>query len=169
LGAEALALYAFITAIPDRLLTFLKFIPSAALPKFSEKTEDQIRQSISPKLLLLTLLGVAGALLYIVIAPEFFAFFFPAYTEAVPYSQIYSLMIVGLAGSVSVSALIAQGRKKDLYLLNTTTPILQIVLQLIAVLVWGLWGLVAAKAASTVLSGGIAWYLFVREPRKTQE
>jgi O-antigen/teichoic acid export membrane protein len=145
----------------------LKFIPSSALPKFAEKSEEEIRATIAPKLLMLTAAGLIAALGYILLAPLFFRIFFPEYMEAVPYSQLYAVMMLGLAGNVAISALIGQGKKLDLYLLNIITPIAQILLQLFGVIWFGLTGLVITKAIAVLLSGLVATALLLRAPRRT--
>src|SRR5690606_4813293 len=46
LGAPALAVYGLATAIPDNLGRLLKFLPVAALPKFSVQSDQNIRSSL---------------------------------------------------------------------------------------------------------------------------
>ncbi|HWB33884.1 MAG TPA: oligosaccharide flippase family protein [Candidatus Paceibacterota bacterium] len=156
LGAIDLALYSFATAIPDRLGNLFKFIPLAAMPKFSEKSGEEIRSSILPKLVQLAAALLLGAGVYIVAAPLFFRLFFPQYEASVPYSFFYALSMVGVVGNVVLTALTAQRRTRELYIYNTVTPLLQLALLYGGIIEWGLWGLVGAKVASSILTTLIA-------------
>jgi O-antigen/teichoic acid export membrane protein len=152
LGPLELAIYSFATAVPDRLAGFFRFFGSVAFPKFVTKSEDEIRATIGPKLLHVTVLGFIAAALYALCAPLFFHIFFPQYGASVLYSQLYALSMAGVAGNIALSALISQRRTRDLYLLNIALPLIQVVLLVAGLLWWGLWGLIVGKIASSVLS-----------------
>lgn len=162
LGPVDLAIYTFATAIPDRAANFFKFFSFTSLPKFAEKTEAQIRSTIGPKLLKLTALVFVTSIVYMFLAPFFFRIFFPQYMDSVPFSALYALSMVGIAGGVALSALTAQKRTKDLYAYSIVTPILQLALQYAGIVLYGLWGLVAGKTISVLLTSGIATILLFR-------
>jgi O-antigen/teichoic acid export membrane protein len=162
LGAVDLAIYSFATAIPDRATNFFRVFSITALPKFSEKSDQEIRSSIGPKLLQLALVALVGAAIYIVLAPTFFRLVFPQYVEAVPFSALYALSMISAVGAVALSALTAQKLTKDLYAFNIGAPILQFGLQWIGITIWGLWGLVAMKTISTILTSAFAAGLYLR-------
>ncbi len=166
LGPIDLAVYTFATAIPDRAANFLKFFSSSALPKFSEKTDREVVSTLGPKLLKLTALAFVGFLIYIVAAPLFFRIFFPQYADSVPYSALYALSMVGIAGGVALSALIGLRRTKDLYVYNIVSPILQLILQVCGILLYGLWGLVLAKTISVLASSTMLALLALRRPKE---
>lgn len=168
LGAVDLALYAFATAIPDRLANFFKFIPLTAMPKFSEKSDEEIRASLGPKLVKLTLAGLLGAGVYALLALPFFRVFFPQYETSVAYSMLYAFTMLGVAGNVAVSALIAQKHTRKLYIYNTAAPLAQLGLQFAGILFFGLWGLVGAKTLSTLLTSLFAVMLFMRQRAPSQ-
>jgi O-antigen/teichoic acid export membrane protein len=161
LGAADLALYSFATAIPERLANFFKFIPNAAMPKFAVKTHDEIRQSIFQKTGIGILAGAVIALVYIALAHLFFAIFFPTYMDAVPYSQLYALVIVAAIGSVFPIALTAKRRIKSLYIFSIATPVIQLVLQFVGVFYFGLWGLIVAKIIFWFVFGALALFLLL--------
>lgn len=151
LGATELAIYAFATAIPDRVANLFKNIGQAALPKFAEKTEHEVRDGIGPKLAKLTLATVGVIGVYILCAPFFFSIFFPQYHDSVPYSAVYALSIAAAAGHIATSALISQRHTRNLYVLNLGSSFLSLALQFAGVLYMGLWGLVLGKTAATLL------------------
>lgn len=165
LGPVELAVYTFATAIPDRAANFFKFFSSTALPKFAEKEDADVRASLGPKLLKLTLLAVPGFLIYVVLAPLFFHIFFPQYAESIPFSAFYALSMLSVAGGVALSALIGLKRTRDLYIYNLMTPIMQFVLQVGGILMYGLWGLVIGKTISVMLTSLFCTFLVLHRPR----
>lgn len=167
LGAADLAIYALATAIPDRVANLSKFLPMTSMPKFAEKPHEEIRASIGPKLLKLTLAAIIGAVLYMFVAPFLFNLFFPHYTASIPFSAFYALGMIGVAGTVALSALSSQKRTKALYAFSIVTPILQLSLQLGGVLLYGLWGLVIGKTLSTLLASLFSVILLLRNRGQT--
>jgi O-antigen/teichoic acid export membrane protein len=167
LGAADLAIYSLATAIPDRAASFSRFLSMTAMPKFAARTDEQIRASIGPKLVKLTLVAIMGAVLYLFVAPFLFRIFFPAYTASIPFSAFYAFGMIGIGGTVALSALSSRRRTKDLYLFNIVTPILQLALQLGGALFYGLWGLVIGKTVSMFLTNAFAVVLLLRTQRET--
>lgn len=164
LGSAQVAVYAFSTAIPDRVGSLLKFIPAAALPRFSERPIHDIRASLGKKLAGLALLGLLLAGVYAFIAPTIFRIFFPAYMESVPFSQWYSIAILAIIGTVITSALTAHRSIRQLYIINVIVPVLQVASQLVGVLNWGLWGLIGAKVLSSLFASALPVVLFFSTP-----
>lgn len=156
LGPGALAVYAFATAIPDRLGSLFKFFPVAALPKFAERTDEEIRKTIAPKLIKLGVLAVMFAGAYALVVPFFFQLFFPTYLDAIPYSQAYALALVLIVSSVATAALTARARTKALFAVNIITPLIGLGFQCFGVIFFGLWGLVIGKIASAFASSVVA-------------
>jgi len=163
LGAADLAIYSFATAIPERLSSFFKFIPSAALPKFAVKSDEEIRRSIFAKTGIGLAAGAVVAFIYIALAKLFFMLFFPAYMAAVPYSMAYALVIIASIGSVFPAALMAKRRIRSLYIFNIANPIVQLILQFIGIIYFGLWGLIVAKILYWFIFGALALILLLVE------
>jgi O-antigen/teichoic acid export membrane protein len=165
LGAHPLAIYSFATALPDRIASLVKFIPSIALPKLSTRTPEEVKQTLGPRLLWGLLGSAVVALIYMVFAQLFFEIFFPAYLASVPYSILYALMIIpALAAWLFSAALTAQRSVRELYVFNTTISVLQLILLVAGIYLWGLWGLVIAKILTVLLQGVIGAYLYFSAP-----
>jgi O-antigen/teichoic acid export membrane protein len=160
LGANALAIYSFATALPDRIASLVKFIPSIALPKLATRDKAELRSSLWPKVLWALSASTIIALLYMLIARAFYTLFFPAYIASVPYSMLYALIIIPMIGGVFTSALTAHRSIRALYILNSIIPTLQLVCMIIGVLLFGLWGLIIAKIATTSLQFILGALLF---------
>jgi len=157
LGPAALAVYAFSTAIPDRLAGLLKFLPSAALPKLATKSPDEIRSSFMHKRIGLI---AAGALViviaYILAAPWIYTYLFPTYMESVSFSQIYAFTILATLANFFAAGLTAGGRTRSLYIYNVAAPVMQIGMQWAGVLIAGLLGLIVAKTISAFFALGLS-------------
>lgn len=151
LGPVELALYSFATAIPERCGGLFKFLQNAAFPKFSSKTATEVRQVFGIRFLwaIIAALLLAGA--YAVTAPYLFQLLFPAYLEAIPYTQAYSLIIVASLSGLFTTALTAQRNIQRLYVFNIMSPLTQIGLQLAGVIFYGFWGLIIARLLSSFL------------------
>lgn len=162
LGPAALAIYSFSTAIPDRIGALFKFIPAAAFPKFVGKKPHEIRQGLGYRLLVGTFLSALLAGAYMLITFPLFSIFFPAYIEAVPYSQWYALTLAATMGGVLTNALIAHAHVKTLYLFNTVNPIMQILFQVAGILLFGLAGLIAGRVLTTFFVLGFGVFLYWR-------
>ena len=161
LGPVPLAVYSFATAIPDRLGGLLKFIYTAALPKFAVRPLEEIQSGIFGKVWRTALVALVAAVAYALVAPLFFKLFFPAYASSVPYSQLYALTMLSYATNIWVAALISQRFLREYAIFSISTSVVQTIIQLGGILIWGLWGLIVAKLISNLLSGAVASVLFL--------
>lgn len=171
LGAAGLAVYAFTTAIPDQLGRFLKFVPAVALARFSKADTSIARDSLLFKVLLLTLAGFLMSLCYIIFAPFLYGFLFPQYKEALVFSQIYSLSLLGIGSGLITATLTAQKKTKSLYAFSIGTASLQTILQTIGVFLYGMWGLVLGKLLATAFSfsGALLLYFVTSKDTRTDQ
>lgn len=155
LGPAALAIYSFASAGPERLggICF-KFLGSAVLPKFAERTVEEIRAELTRKLLWATLAGVVVMLFYWAIASPFFLILFPNYYhDALPYSYAIAVgLVLGAGIQLPLAALTALKHTRSLYIFNIANPIVQIVFPLTGILVGGLWGMVVGHLLTIVFA-----------------
>ncbi len=161
LGAPALALYSFASAMPERIANIcFKFLGGALLPKFSERTLAEIRHQLPRKILFATGAGALVAAGYLVVAAPLFHLFFPTYLEAIPYSLAIAIgLILGAAVYLPVTALTALQKTRSLYVLNTLNPIAQITFPLIGIYFGGLWGYLIANLCTTLFGVSVATLL----------
>ncbi len=145
LGAAELAIYSFAAAPTDQINNLLKSISILALPKFSQRSKEEIKKTIIGKILKFALLIAGIVIIYIFVAPLIYKIFFPKYLDSVFYSQILAISSLTVATGLSSSALQAQMAKKKLYILNTVASLLQIVLVTILIYFYGLMGAVLAR------------------------
>lgn len=160
LGAANLAIYSFATAVPDRIGALFKFIPSAAFPKLAERPPHEVRATLGRRLALGTLASLALALSYILVAHPLYSIVFPTYVSSVSYSQWYALALVTLMSGVVTNALTAAGNVRALYLFTTIKPVVSTLLQVGGILLFGLWGLIAARVMTDFFGFALGAWLY---------
>jgi O-antigen/teichoic acid export membrane protein len=161
LGPVSLALYSFASAVPERLGSiFFKFLNNAMLPKFAERTVEEVRAQLLRKMIFAFSAGIVIAVIYALCAPLFFHTFFPAYSDAIPYTVVFG---IGLAFAAAIyiplSALTALKHTRALYLYNILNPIVQIIFPLTGIWLGGLWGYLIAHILTVIFAVGLATVL----------
>lgn len=158
-GATSLAVYAFAIAPVEQLQSGKKILNALILTKLSERPFADLQKSALRRVGLLALYALVLVGIYVPLIPYFYRFFYPQYLDSVFYSQIYSLTLFGVIGSVLESHLVAHKKKKELYASRTIVPAVQIALFLLLIPPFGLIGLVAAQLAARFFSGLLSYYL----------
>ncbi len=166
LGAAPLALYAFAIAPVEQLQGGKKILSTLILPKMSGRPFEELQKSAPRKAILLAIYALALAGIYTLIAPYFYKFFFPQYLDSVFYSQVYSLTLLAVSGTVFNEILSAHKKKRELYVFRTVTPIIQIALFLILLPMFGLMGLIVTHVIVRSFNGLLGYY-FVARPFKS--
>lgn len=160
LGAIDLAVYAFAVAPNDQIKGVLKNLNSLAFPKFAQKNGDEIKSSISHKVLVLTILTATIILSYILIAPIFFKIFFPKYLISIRYSQILSISLIGAVISSFLYAILeSQKARKQLWQYNIYGNIFNIIVLFPLVYYFGIWGAISSRFISRTFSAILAFRL----------
>jgi len=155
-GAIRLAIYTFALWPVDKLKEPIQMIATLALPKFSVKNSSELKKNLLPKIFKLLILTGAVIVFYCLIAPFIFKIFFPRYTEAIIYSRIYAISLLGIGYLLSSAALNSQMAIKKIYFLEIPAGILSILL-LIAGWWWlGILGIILAKTISEIIRSVIS-------------
>ncbi len=145
LGAAELAIYSFALAPTEQIKNSLSSITTLALPKFSQRSKEEIKKTIMGKVLRYALLIAVITVIYILAAPLVYKIFFPKYLDSVFYSQILAVSLISVSALLPSSALQAQMTKKKLYVFSTVASLLQIVLMAVFIYFYGLMGAVLAR------------------------
>ena len=141
LGAAQVAVYTF-AQLPIYKIMLATSLQPLALPKLGEQNIREKKADIMKKFYKLFFVFLPLALLFYWAAPLIYKIFLPQYLESVLYFKALSLMIVFMPFSLLNAALIADLRQKDLYIINTASPLLKIALFLILTPIFGIWGIV---------------------------
>ncbi len=165
LGAAPLAIYAFAIAPIEQLQGGKKVLSSLILPKINGRSFEELQKSGPRKALLFTAYALSLAGIYSLLAPFFFKFLYPQYLDSVFYSQIYSLTLLAISGTIFDSTLVAHRKTKELYVHRTTMPIIKIILFITLLPIYGLMGLIVTHVIVRSTSGLLGYYL-VKYPFK---
>lgn len=152
LGAAELAIYGLATMLPERAGSLFGFIGTASMPKFANHSMAYIRENLLAKVMKVALAATVAAMAYAALASTIFRFLFPQYLSSVPFSEAYALIIILLAvTSVTNMTLMAKRLTREIYVISFVQPILLVGLQVPLLLTYGIWGMIAAKIASSAV------------------
>jgi O-antigen/teichoic acid export membrane protein len=170
LGPIQLAVYTF-SLKPVRVIQKpLQSLTKLTFPKVSEKKDDKdFKKSLPKKLLKFFLVLIPIVLVYILIAPKFYQLLFPKYTDAIIYSQVFALSLLLFPKGLLGQFLTAQNEKKKLYVINIITNSTKIILLLILLPIYGLWGAIVSLISLEIISLGIVSYFFITRKRIKDE
>ncbi|MBN2094115.1 MAG: oligosaccharide flippase family protein [Candidatus Zambryskibacteria bacterium] len=163
LGAINLAVYALAVAPTDQIKGILKNVNALAMPRFSNRTPEEIRRTLWHKVLILALVITIMVLGYIFLAPIFFKIFFPKYLTSIPYSQILSISLIpAVLSSFIYTILEAQKDKAGIYKYNIYFNTFGIVILIPLIYFFGIWGAVISRIIGRFFSLGLSIILLKR-------
>jgi len=159
LGPVSVAIYAF---AERPVLKFQELIPISALvlPKLSQRKIKEIKKELFKKFLKLFLVAALATIIYILLCPYLYKIFFPAYLNSIPYSQFLAIIIILSPFALLATSFLAEMKKKELYTLNIIPPVLKIILLLVLVPLFGIWGVVYSFLGSQIINGALTLYFF---------
>ncbi len=162
LGPANLATYAFATSPPEQIKGLFKGLPDLALPKFSGRSEEEIKKTMMRKIVILSAFTVLIVGAYIVLAPWFYKIFFPRYVDAIFLSQIFALSLLNTPPALIISALTAHKKIKKLYLFNIISPLFQIPIMTVLTTLYGLIGLILARIIARTFTSFLSLVIYYK-------
>ncbi|MEX0918576.1 MAG: oligosaccharide flippase family protein [Candidatus Paceibacterota bacterium] len=162
IGAAPLAIYAFAIAPIREIRTLKKFIITPAFPKLSQRPISELKKTLPHRMIILFLILTGIVTAYILAAPYIYKFIFPLYLESVIFSQVFALTLLFMPIPILVETLTAHLKKRELYIIKTVTPLMRIILLLILLPIYGLWGAVSAILFTYVTNAIMVIWIFKR-------
>lgn len=159
LGPVSVAIYSF-AQFPITKIKSIIPITHLALPKLGERNIKEIKKGIIQKFKKLFFFVVPVVFLIILIAPFLYQIFFPKYLDSVPYFQALALTLLFAPFLLLGASFVAEIKKKELYIIQTVTPFLKIILFFALIPFWGIWGIVASILISKVSGDLLSLYFF---------
>ncbi len=160
IGPVQLAIYNFALAIPNQIKGPIKSLAGLVFPKFTERSEEEIRAGMKNKFLWIFMASLIIVATYILIAPYVFHTFFPKYIDSIFYSQIISLSLLSMISLPAEIYFVAKEKVREQYISNIAISILQITITFIFVLWKGVWGVVMARVLVRILWSMINIYVY---------
>lgn len=160
LGAAPLAAYVIAQMPVLHLQNLFGFMRILMFPKLAQKNFSEIIRTLPEKIRLYSLVALVVVGAYVFAAPFLFALLFPAYPESVLYSQILALSVLAIPRSLIGQTFLAHQKKRELYIMNISTPLVRIALLALLLWIWGIWGAMAAILITEIYAALLQWHLF---------
>lgn len=166
LGYQELAVYAIALVAPEQIKALLKNLGPLTLPKFAKTTiNNEVKNKITNSIIKITIPITVLIAVYYICAPWLYKIVYPLYPDAINYSRVFSLSIIIIVPSVLINSFLQAHKKAKLILTdNIVSSAAQIILVLIFVYYWGLWGLIFARIFGRLIMLLFEIYLFKKIP-----
>ena len=162
LGATPLATYALALLPVTHLQSIFGLVHSLAFPKMVKRGFDELKHSLPLKIVrYFSLIGLLVTA-YILAAPTLFALLFPAYPEAVIYTQVLALALLATPRGLIRQAFTAHEKKRELYITSISIPVVRLLLLVALVPGFGIWGVIAAILITETFGAMLLGVLFAR-------
>jgi O-antigen/teichoic acid export membrane protein len=166
LGPASLAVYSFAIALPEQIKGVFSNAVTVVTPDLSKKTllaEDtqRLKKTLPLKMFKSSLVTGALAVGYIICAPFIYTIFFPNYIDAVIYSQVFAAALIFFPFGVLGTALKVEGDTKKVYAYTIIPPLIQIVMLVLLIPPFGLWGAIVARILGRLLMYLLGLFLFI--------
>ncbi|PIT93334.1 MAG: hypothetical protein COU06_00450 [Candidatus Harrisonbacteria bacterium CG10_big_fil_rev_8_21_14_0_10_38_8] len=160
LGPAQLAVYYFAIAIPNEIQGILGNINSVTFPKLVDKDTMEFKWALMKKILVFTLILAIPVVLYVLLAPFLFKFFFPVYLDSIFISQLYIGTILFIPIGLLWHYFYATENRKALWLGTVIGPTVFILGILVLVPFFGLVGAVFATYVRSIVDALMGIYFF---------
>lgn len=158
-GPVSLAQYWIASTVPQEVGRVMYTVSQVAYPKLIKGDHQEMKKWLPKKLFLLTLVLIGVSFLYSLIAYPFFNLFFPQYIDSVPMSMILMFASVVTPYTFVWLFYTAKRHVKVTYISNIVEPILQVILYIIFIPLFGVWGLVSAVFIKSIIMNIFSWYI----------
>jgi len=160
LGADYVAIYFIALSLPIKIKEILKIVSSLALPKYAEKSEQELKETVPQKMRQIFFITVPIIISYILLAPFLYKILFPAYKEFVSFSQVYILILLTFPRTLLGTSLTAKMKTKQLYLGAFILSPIYIILLLLLIPFLGIWGAILAFLILEVITFFLQLFFF---------
>ncbi len=159
LGFASTAVYSIAAAMSEQLFAISRNVGNIAFPKLAVQKEKKLYGEVKRRTGKLVIFFILIAGVAILLAPYLIPFFFSdQYNSAIPIAQL--LLLVGVpraVGFILVKVQEAMRERKKLYTINLVFASVEILALLILVPLYGINGIIGAKAISNTTYVIMAW------------
>lgn len=168
LGAAPVATYVLAQLPVTNIEVLFKLLLSLALPKHSVSTLAELKRTLPRKVNILLAGTVVIVIAYILLVPFLFKIFFPQYLESIIFSQVLALTLLSKPRSLYGQVFTAQKMKRELYILNLSPGILRLILLVILLPLYGIWGAIYSVLGTHIYSNIVTRYLFYKAGKQVK-
>jgi len=162
LGGSSLALYSFALAPVNQIQGLLKSSGPLYSPKILAKTKEENKRELPKKFIQILGLMIIPVLIYVILVPYFYRFFFPQYVDATIYSQFYALILLLFGKKFIGIPTVIHLPKKTLYKISIINALVVLTPKLSLIYFFGLPGAIAGEILANILLTLVSFYYFKR-------
>ena len=162
LGAAPLAVYSFAQAPVTKINDLNSITETLVFPKLSQRDIPTLQKTLPRKLILFFFILLLITLLYVFAAQLIYEFLFPQYLESVIYSQVFAFSILLFPSNTIGQVFVAHRKQRELYIMRTLGPIFKIILFVICIPMFGIWGAIGSLLASKTFGALMSLFFFYR-------
>ena len=156
IGFGDLGLYSYAQVVPEQVRGFSKGLSWLIVPEIVQAPERIAhRATFLARLALLT--GAAAALVavYAAVAPWLYAFLFPRFAAAAPYSQLFAVSLLAVPAFFPTSVLQSKASSAGIVLADGANAAVQLALFVLLIPSLGVWGAVVGKVVGRLVAYGV--------------
>lgn len=168
-GPIQVATYAIAAAPPQELTSVVAHVNRLALPKMSAQERSGLQKSLLRKVGIYFLFLLPVVISYILAAPFIFSFFFPQYLDAVPYTQLLTLLMLFIPSGLLTQYFFATKNLRALNTLNVVEPALLLSLYATLIPFFGIYGVIFASLGRSFGSTLVLTGFFLRDKASPSE
>lgn len=162
LGAAPLAAYALAQFPVTHIQSITRLMRPLTFARLNQSSFPELKETLPRKVRVFFAAVAGGVAVYILAAPWIFSLLFPAYPESVLVSQLLVLTVLATPRTMYWQALAAHQKKREMYLISISQSVIKVVLLLIGIPVWGMWGAIAALLLAHIYDSIIIRIVFKR-------
>ncbi|MCK5027391.1 MAG: oligosaccharide flippase family protein [Candidatus Pacebacteria bacterium] len=162
LGPVAVATYAFGLATTQPFQKLFKSLMELSFPKFITTDEQVLKKTLPPKVFKSTLLLAPFIIAFALVIPFLYRFLFPLYLDSIPFAQALIIIFFLLPFRFFGNALASQKKIKATYVNKLVIPIIKIILSLILIPLFGIWGAILSLGTEKIISSTLTYIMFKR-------
>lgn len=160
LGATYVAIYTLAQIPIIHLQSIFGLMRTLIFPRVAKRNLSELKTTLPHKIRMYFGVALIVVSLYIIVAPYLFKIFFPTYIDSVVYSQVLALVVLAIPRMLYSETFAAHEMKRELYIMNLSTPLVKITFLLILLPVYGIWGAISAALITEWYSTVLQWKLF---------
>ncbi len=165
LGPVQVAVYTLALFPVTHVENLFSLVGQLVLPRFVRQELPAIKKDLFRKVWIFFCAITVAVVGYILIAKYVFGLFFPAYPEAILLTQVAMLSMLVKPRSLFEQAFTAHNMKRSLYIYRISSAVIKVVLLIILIPMYGLWGAVWAFLATHVYSSILSATLFYKSEK----
>ncbi|MFA6270194.1 MAG: oligosaccharide flippase family protein [Candidatus Paceibacterota bacterium] len=162
INATALAGYYIALAPFKQVQGIISSVNTLAFPNFSKNDIQTLKKTLPQKIIKSYIPILVIIIVYIAISPYAFKLVYPKYTDYIILSDIFILQLLFNPTSFLYTALMALGKQRHMYIYSTFYSVVRILLLLILVPLFGMYGAAWTILITGVLSTSVLIYMFYR-------